>query len=211
MSKPSKPESHVLGRPMSEFVERLRAMAPKLQETPAASGDGRRERIERARSAGVADPRALAIGSSLAAPIVEDHAANKQMFAMAQSFLDDDGVRTAVFSGPSGIGKSIMAAWVLAQRGGLLVQPPPVFDNEWNARVRQALKTGFVVVDDLGTEPQGMTGTFERLIEQRHDAGRKTLITTNLRPQEFARVYSARMIDRIDMTVTLGGQSLRRK
>jgi DNA replication protein DnaC len=135
-----------------------------------------------------------------------------------------------VLSGLRGCGKTTAAAWWLVQR-----RPPskyvrtdvprfvdatalarwPKYDNDQMFELERA---SALVVDDLGVEYDDKGGAFrsflDGLVNARYAACLPTLITTNLRGDEFKARYGERIADRIRESgryVELAGESLRRR
>ena len=93
--------------------------------------------------------------------------------------------RTLLLLGDAGCGKTWAAGAVLAQSGGVFLRAAdlsrPMADD---VRRRVLYHGGVVVVDDLGTEHLGESqyalSVVDELVTARHDAGRSTLLTSNL-------------------------------
>jgi DNA replication protein DnaC len=125
-----------------------------------------------------------------------------------------------VLSGTVGCGKSVAAAWLLANNFSVEVPrlagvepsdwtPPPLRTWRTGAWVAAAAlveasdfapefwkpirKAELVVIDEAGAErldAKGRAlGNFTELLRRRYDDGRRTVVTTNLPPAEWQRVY----------------------
>jgi len=100
--------------------------------------------------------------------------------------------------GGTGSGKSVAAAWLLAERGGLLRSAQQVV-RAFASRALDAvedqermLRCGLLVLDDLGTEHERdrgwMTLALRELLESRQ--AMRTLITTNLTLEQALAAYA---------------------
>ena len=131
--------------------------------------------------------------------------------------------KTLLLLGDAGCGKTWAAGAVLAQSGGVFLRASdlsrPMPDD---VRRRTLYHGGVVVVDDLGTEHLGESqyalSVVDELVTARHDAGRATLLTSNLLA-DCARVtmrcgrcvrdrYGERLWSRARV-VEVGGEDLR--
>lgn len=116
-------------------------------------------------------------------PVVEGHKGTVLAAKRAEQFLADRRFVTLVLSGLTGLGKSTAAAWLFAEQryGEWLGADEVRNDPEWHQR-RKGLQDGFIVyIDDLGRETTPFaTAELASLIERRHDAGKRTVVTTNL-------------------------------
>lgn len=144
--------------------------------------------------------------------------------------FENERATVLVLSGPVGCGKTTAAAQWLVQatgrgRGTYIESGPPLFlaiaqyarlnrfDDTAVTRVECA---DALVLDDLGAEYLDDKGAFTSLLDGLVDARYRhvlpTVITTNLRAEEFKARYSARTIDRLRERgefVELTGASLR--
>lgn len=121
--------------------------------------------------------------------------------------------------GGTGVGKTVAAMYAFVARGGEFVRSSdlgPALDP-WKGdremdRVR-ANSHGVFVLDDLGIERADdarWAVCFDDLVDARQ--GLRTVITSNLTPQQIAERYSERARDRIRascVVVTLTGKSMR--
>lgn len=135
-----------------------------------------------------------------------------------------------VLSGLRGCGKTTAAAWWLVQK-----RPPakyvrtsearfvdatqlarwPKYDD---AKMAELERASALVIDDLGVEYDDKHGAFrsflDGLVNSRYAACLPTLVTTNLRADEFRARYGERIADRIREAgryVELAGESMRRR
>jgi len=153
-----------------------------------------------------------------------------------------------VLSGTVGSGKSVAAAWALANNinrrtcylvGGESVELVEHLSGRWVAAADLVEASDFagdfwgplrrahlLIIDEAGPErldPKGRAlGNFAGLLRRRYDEARRTIITTNLPPAEWLRVYGegdgGRLRDRLRESevefgrsplVAVTGQSLR--
>lgn len=138
-----------------------------------------------------------------------------------------DGVEYAlvVLSGNPGCGKTTAASnWILGGKdgrplaGSLFVKAAALarwdcYDSEQMDRLLLAPR---LVIDDLGAEYMDAKGRFlsvlTEVIDVRYDAGRPTVITTWVLPEDFRTRYRERITDRIrevGLFMNLDGKSLR--
>ena len=127
--------------------------------------------------------------------------------AAVVEFLGSPDACVLVLSGGPGSGKSIAAAeaicgevmgvWVEA---GELTAPPDDGGFDPDKRMREF--PGCVVIDDAGAEYNSgkayAAGRIEAAIISRVNAGRRTIVTTNLPGPEFAEKYGKRVVSRVD-------------
>lgn len=124
--------------------------------------------------------------------------------------------------GPTGRGKTVAAAWLLATEGGLYVSVAELCkrvtsshwrDTPWADRV---LRSRVVVLDDVGTEQDdGRAAMFEFVNRRQGLTRAMTLITSNLTGREdFLQRYEERTVRRLEHVgrlVLCKGPDLRRK
>jgi IstB-like ATP binding protein len=122
--------------------------------------------------------------------------------------------------GEKGLGKTVAAAWAIAEYGGYYLSGPGLRalaeSTHWGDRDRRenVLNARLVVLDDMGTED--LTGPtmsyFNQLINERQGARFMTLITGNIKAGDLEERYDERAADRIIHQGTifeLTGDSLR--
>jgi hypothetical protein len=134
-------------------------------------------------------------------------------------------VPIVVLLGPTGRGKTVAGAWLIAEEGGKYVSALELAkrlctmhwrDANWSAEV---LSARVVVLDDVGTEPESdrdaaIAAMFEFVNKRQALAKAFTLITANLTRAEFDARYGERTVARIMHSgrfVEAKGQDLRRK
>lgn len=115
-----------------------------------------------------------------------------------------------VLVGARGIGKSLAAAWAVAQgprRGGraLWVQATELaameFYGEAGQRLEAVRRCGLLVVDEVGAgevgRPESWGPRIESVLCSRHDRDLDTLVTSNMSKEEFVRSHDERVLDRL--------------
>ena len=87
-----------------------------------------------------------------------------------------------------------------------------------DAAMSEVEKAPLLVIDDLGVEYMDVKGEaasrFDALLDERYDARRKTVITSNMNAADFTARYGVRIADRFreaGMVVNLTGESMRKK
>lgn len=141
--------------------------------------------------------------------------------------------------GDPGTGKTVAAAWVLAQHlrahppewipgGGPKTTPKAMFvrastlarlsaydakDREW---FEDCCKTRLLVLDDLSAEylSDVAKALFDELLDTRYGNARRMVLTSNLSAELFKERYGDRLWDRLKQVATVygtGKQSLRKK
>lgn len=119
----------------------------------------------------------------------------------AEAFVREPATYSLVLSAPPGRGKSWIATWLVAESSVVSLWVPAAecrVSESWNKLRERATKASLLVLDDLGEESSGEWGVREMatLLEGRHNAGKRTVITTNLVPQEIAARYGERLMSR---------------
>lgn len=130
-----------------------------------------------------------------------------------------------LLAGDVGTGKSVAAAWALlevAKQGQRIAfrrasEIARMSGFDVGAKDIAALKSvGLLVVDDLGTECQTgwAASIFHELFDARHEAKRRTIITSNLKRADARARLGDRLSDRVQQdgrVVWLEGSSMRAK
>jgi len=213
-----------LAEPWRAWVRRLyRASQYRIRERMRLTGaksldqllamDEAREREEALRDAGI-PPKLL-----------EESAGELKMteaLAWAQ-VMDEAGVdngQCLVLAGPTGVGKSTAMAWLarrLAEKGRrpLWQYAPEMFARLHMGEIQHHVITvaDVLLIDDLGAEDEPRyRAKFEALIYYRHAARRPTMITSNLKAEEFVNRYGPRVVDRLQEwgpVIYIVGESMR--
>lgn len=130
-----------------------------------------------------------------------------------------------VLAGGVGTGKSVAAAWACAFNTGRFIKAidlirAGLFDDD--EVLPPLIRAPLIAIDDLGMEPidgkgYGYAALYD-LLDRRYDAGRKTIVTTNLTMDQFRDRYGTgageRLWDRVrevGIWVDIPGASLRRR
>ncbi|NLV47425.1 MAG: ATP-binding protein [Clostridiaceae bacterium] len=145
--------------------------------------------------------------------------------------FDDPETRSMLFIGKPGTGKTFLMACIghaLLQQGHsvLYVSAPGLFDWWQNHRVlltsfnpdpvrlenslafqSSLFNSSLLLIDDLGTESASNAryGDLLSIIDNRHGAGRKIIISSNIDPAQFRDQYDERLLSRL-----IGGFSVYR-
>lgn len=134
-----------------------------------------------------------------------------------------------ILSGGVGVGKSVAAAWWMAQMV-VDMKPTPRTPRHWWRAMLVARRGVYsdehemlysvrgLVIDDVGTEYSDVRGffgsTLEDVVDHRYENGLPTLLTTNMRPADFCERYGERIHDRLcecGAWIALVGRSLRKQ
>lgn len=125
-----------------------------------------------------------------------------------------------VIAGSVGSGKTTAATWAVMRSGMMArhiraselasIAPFGESAGRWKALRDMRL----LVIDDLGTEhpSEWWKSNFDGLIDARHGAKLRTIITTNLSPTQITDAYGLRISDRLRQSsiyAACGAQSLR--
>lgn len=201
----------------NEWMEQLKAKYEAMQAagismtTPPAThfevtqADLARERRRlRMKGAGPLFPAAIdaAMASVGKCPrVASDAEWHGPLVDAAEAFVREPGTYSLVLSAPPGRGKSWIATWVVAETSVVSMWLPASecrVGAGWDALRSKATKASLLVLDDLGEESSGEWGVREMatLLEGRHNAGKRTVVTTNLVPQEIAARYGERLMSR---------------
>ena len=125
----------------------------------------------------------------------------------ARAFVGTDHLSLLIFSGATGTGKSMAAAWIVAaeQRSAFWF-PATMMDSleKWNACSARATSAPLLIVDDLGKEHVSDSGwsteQMSNLITDRIDKaalGLRTIVTTNLSAVQLVKRYGDRFQSRM--------------
>lgn len=134
---------------------------------------------------------------------------------MAERYAEDfpDTSKTnLLFCGPPGLGKTFLADCIASRvmdRAYLVrrvtsyrmadIMKRNAFDGSEARAANDLMTCDLLFIDDLGAEPKGRNTSeylFE-IINERNNAGRHTIISTNLAPHELATVYGERVASRL--------------
>lgn len=146
----------------------------------------------------------------------------------AQSFAP--GARSLLFSGATGLGKTFLSACIartVADRGYSVcyVSAEALFADfeqqkfrprEGEDVTRKYLACDLLILDDLGTElmTSFVQSAIYQIINTRLITGKKTVISTNLRPDEIGRRYGAPVLSRLQgeyQLLLFFGEDIRRQ
>ena len=117
-----------------------------------------------------------------------------------------------VVTGPYGVGKTILCMHVIptliARFHGIYCEKFRATElcNEGN--YRKAMKTKYIVVDDVGTEGQFVDfgnrhEVFSEIVDGIEQQGKLVIASTNLVPKELQKRYGERTFDRLRANATL--------
>jgi hypothetical protein len=210
---------------LNKLIQQLSAGAPSVSE--ASKREARasaRLRLDRIEDAKVPLPRIdrqrIARDECIATHAMRLVRAWHQLFADRDA---NECPRVLTLVGPTGRGKTMAGAWLIAIEGGVYVSALELRkrllsghwrDIEWADRI---LRSRIVVLDDVGTETgdsDALAATFELVNQRMGSDGALTLITCNLTGEEFAKRYGERTVRRIEhdgRIVEVKGEDLRRK
>ena len=200
--------NEALGVPEPEPAEELTQEALALER-----------RANRLRKAGDLHPRAVAaaLASPGRCPRPDGNGWIKKLHTAVEAWVRDE-FTTLVVLASTGRGKSWAATWAVAEiQARSLWLPASHVRVGWDELRRTAEKIPALVVDDLGEEGASEWGQKEisTLLQNRHDAGRRTLVTTNLSPKDLGHRYGERLMsrwaDESSRLVSIAGVDLRRK
>lgn len=124
--------------------------------------------------------------------------------------------------GPTGLGKTVAGAWLLAYEGGLYVSVEELrrrlTSGHWRdaSWADQVLRARVVVLDDVGTEDGDARAAMFELVNRRQGLARAmTLITSNLVCRDdFVQRYDERVVRRLEHAgrmVECKGTDMRRR
>lgn len=110
---------------------------------------------------------------------------------------------TLVLAGGTGCGKGVTAAYAAVHLGGVFISAASIGELplSGSAELTRLERAELLVLDELGRE-SAVGKTRERLtalLQQRHDARRCTIVTTNIASnREFGRTYGEHLVDRVE-------------
>lgn len=199
--------SRTPGEPIETFMQRLEAWtkSPEGLAHDAAIVDANAREQAAARAL---QQREVVERSGIPGRYAELLSRGAPTMTEAVAALDVDRA-LLILAGKSGCGKTTAASWWLWQ----LIHGP-VLPNRWPRfvpagdlpRIDEGQLLGLrtaprLVIDDLGMEYADNKGFFEvvldRLLDYRYANLKPTLITTNLRAEQFRARYGERIADRI--------------
>jgi DNA replication protein DnaC len=173
---------------------------------PEESEESKRRRAETAiraeqdrllsnmRSAGVGDQGALRLFQTATAAELATTKAMREIQAEAKK-------GTIVLSGASGTGKSWASYFLIReQAGSLLISFCDVVPhNSWYDIRQEVIKAPLLVIDDFGMGPltAWRDAEVESIVCRRHEAGRRTVCSTNLSPVDVVARFGDRFERRV--------------
>lgn len=188
------------------------AALTEAERAAEAEGHKRRERAEfegPRRRALLDSQMARRLPDAVVDRVVADSLDANAYLAAARDWLVSRSNPMLFLGGPVGRGKTVTAAWVVAQVQCQTVVVTShhvlrVFAGLWGESLRaqeQIIRAGLLVVDDVGREKpeqsEDMQAALLELVDQRQSQVR-TVITTNLRTAEFkARYPDTRLASRL--------------
>jgi DNA replication protein DnaC len=125
----------------------------------------------------------------------------KRWLARAGSTIGPRVPQFLALCGPTGVGKTVACAWVIAEYGGGHAVAAMDLVDAQRSRASALFGTRVLVVDDLGTEdaePRRFASALNNVINKRHrDRWKLTLFTSNLSRAALVARYDTRTIERI--------------
>ena len=156
-------------------------------------------RLDNLKRAGVRDPAALAM-----IPFA-DEAALATTAAM-RGAMEHRAVLTMLFAGPAGSGKSWASYFLVReQSGGMLMSFCDVVPHEsWNDVRPGAVKAALLVIDDFGMGPltAWRDAEVESIVCRRHEAGHRTVMSSNLPVTDVLRRFGDRFARRVGAVIS---------
>lgn len=155
--------------------------AELVAELEADRQDQRKGNLER--------ERALRLPDADVAGLVSGNLLETVSLSVAQEWFTNPARKPClVLAGGTGCGKSLAAAWALAEIGGVWMGAPRVERvfaasfGESYAEQERARNAALLVVDDAGTEdsPQRFERALIELLDARNNRRYRTILTTNL-------------------------------
>lgn len=200
---------------------------PSPAEIRAARIAERRQRLARAGYRSARDVPLIA--SSLdRPPVVQGHRGSHAAATAVFRWIQEPGQIALTLWGPTGTGKSVCAAWAIADEARAVWLHADDAEAEpavWTQRRERALRASVLVVNDLGDEREWASDRLASLIRRRLDEARRTIVTSNLPVLHQKNIggapgvgsiqarYSDRVADRLSSgsvaVVFCGGESLR--
>lgn len=174
--------------------------AARLEERRAASE--RRRRVEVV--------SALPVRREIIDAIVDDAVVVRPALATVRAWRDSRKARTGkatlMLLGGAGCGKTVAAAWAIANTRGAEYLKMQALSNLYRAgfgedheRFQRLLSTSLLVVDELTTERDIELGraALHEVIDERQSRDRATILIANRTKKEIAERYDPRTIDRL--------------
>ena len=206
---------------MQQLAGVVSGATESVEEVTQESLAKERRRL-RLKAAGTLEPRAstAALASVGRCPRVEGNAASERIAVEVERFVRSKTLQTLVLIAAPGRGKSFAAAWAIAESVVASMWLPA--DNcrvgsAWDATREKAMKVPLLVIDDLGEEAGSDWGIREMavLLQNRHNAGLRTIVTTNFIEPELDMRYGERLMSRwfedgVSRIVAVDGVDLRR-
>jgi DNA replication protein DnaC len=207
---------------MVATLTQCRSILSKEEYERRAATAARSERLARAKPPMSREDIAMVVSDTLkdAAPL----RAVKRWLSAARG-LDtptDRPMKFLALLGPGGRGKTIAAAWAIAELGGIYISAPEfrrlASSSLWSDRPRLDELYGcrLLVIDDMGSETisDPSTEAIFDIVNARQVEGAVTILTGNLTRQQFTDRYTERVTQRIEhqgFFCESAGPDLRRK
>lgn len=140
----------------------------------------------------------------------------EKVFLLCKKYAENFSERSVnlLFRGDTGLGKTFLSgciARVVSRKGFSVVYETTVAalsafeeqkfhgDEEAEERVRQLQSCDLLILDDLGTEmiTEFTKSALYTLINGRLLTGKKTIVSTNLQPEDLPRVYTPQIASRL--------------
>lgn len=192
---------------------------PELAEDVSQESMAQERRALRLRAAGDLHPVAMeaAMASPGRCPRPDGQPWLEKLLKAVEEWARGE-FTTLVATAAPGRGKSFAATWAVAEiQERSLWLPASHVRVGWDDVRRSAEKIPVLILDDLGEEGASEWGQKEvsTLLQNRHDSGRRTMITTNLTRPDVATRYGERLISRWSdesaRIVSIAGIDLRKR
>lgn len=192
---------------------------PEPADDVSQESQAQERRALRMRAAGDLHPLAMAaaVASPGRCPRPEGQPWLEKLLKAVEAWVQGE-FTTLVASASTGRGKSFAATWAVAEiQERSLWLPASHVRVGWDELRQMAEKIPVLIVDDLGEEGASDWGQKEvsTLLQNRHDAGRRTLVTTNLSKPDIGTRYGERLISRWSdesaRIVSIAGIDLRKR